>query len=121
MMHARPIRPHQIASLRWQSRSMSVAKHVLSRYIAVILARPGSFCSITAAITIVTAVVETTVVVASVVGAVVIAARWAMSARIFIEAHLGFLGVGVLVGSSDHLTNACGRLAVEHGAKLVMV
>ena len=34
MMHARPIRPHQIASLRWQSRSMSVAKHVLSRYIA---------------------------------------------------------------------------------------
>jgi len=25
MMHARPIRPHEIASLRWQSRSMSVA------------------------------------------------------------------------------------------------
>ena len=24
MMHARPIRPHEIASLRWQSRSMSV-------------------------------------------------------------------------------------------------
>ena len=34
MMHARPTRPHEIASLRWQSRSMLVAKHVLSRYIA---------------------------------------------------------------------------------------
>ena len=32
MMHARPIRPHRIDSR--QSRSMSVAKHVLSRYIA---------------------------------------------------------------------------------------
>jgi len=34
MMHARPIRPRKIASLRWQSRSISVAYHVLSRYIA---------------------------------------------------------------------------------------
>jgi hypothetical protein len=33
-MHAHPICPHKIASLRWQSRSISVAKHVLSRYIA---------------------------------------------------------------------------------------
>ena len=52
---------------------------------------------------------------------VVVAARRAMSARIFVEAHLGFLGVGVLVGSSDHLANAYGRLAVELGAKLAMV
>ena len=34
MMHAHPIRHHKIASLRWQSRSISVAYHVLSRYIA---------------------------------------------------------------------------------------
>jgi len=69
----------------------------------------------------ITVVVETTVIVASVVGAIVVAARWAMSARILVEAHLGFLGVGVLVGSSDHLTDACGRLAAEFGAKLMMV
>ena len=44
-----------------------------------------------------------------------------MSARILVEAHLGFLGVSVLVGSSDHLVDASGRLAVEFGAKLAMV
>ena len=88
---------------------------------ATILARLGSFCSIMAAVTMVTAAVEVAVVVESVVGAVVVAVRWAMSARILVEAHLGFLGVGVLVGSSDHLTNACGRLTVEFGAKLTMV
>ena len=69
----------------------------------------------------VTAVVEAAVVVASVVGAVVVAVRWVMSARILVEAHLGFLGVGVLVGSSDHLANAFGWLMVELGAKLAMV
>ena len=69
----------------------------------------------------VTAVVESVVIVASVVGAIIIAARWAMGARILVEVHLGFLGVGVLVGRSDHLANACGRLAVELGAKLVVM
>ena len=68
-----------------------------------------------------TTVVVAAVVVASIVGAVIVAARWAMSARILVEAHLGFLGVGVLVGSSDHLANAYGWLAVELGAKLAMV
>ena len=67
------------------------------------------------------AVVEAAVVVASVIGAVVVVARWVTSARILIEVHLGFLGIGVLVGSSDHLANAYGRLAVELGAKLAMV
>ena len=74
----------------------------------VILARLGSIYSIMAAVRIVTTVVEAVVVVASVVGAVVLAVRWAMGAHILIEAYLGFLGVGVLVGSSDHLANACG-------------
>ena len=69
----------------------------------------------------VTTVIIVAVTVASVIGAVVIAACWAMSARILVEAHLGFLGIGVLVGSSDHLANACGHLAVELGAKLTMV
>ena len=84
--------------------------------VAAILARLGYFCSITAAVMMVTAVV-----VASVMGVVVVAVRWALSAHIFIEAHLGFLSVGVLVGSSDHLANACGWLTVELGAKLAMV
>ena len=44
-----------------------------------------------------------------------------MSARILIEAHLGFLGVGVLIGHSDHLADAGGCFAIEFGAKLAMV
>ena len=74
-----------------------------------------------AAVMMVTAVVEVVVVVASVVGAVVIAARWAMSAHILVEVHLGFVGVGILVGSRDHLANPCRRLAVELGAKLAVM
>ena len=85
------------------------------------MARLGSFRSITAAVTMVTVVVVAAVVVASVVGAVVVAACWAMSARILIEAHLGFLGIGVLVGDRDHLANPRGRLAVELGAKLAVM
>ena len=69
----------------------------------------------------VTTVVVAAVVVASVVGVVVVAACWTMSARILVEAHLGFLGIGVLVGSHDHLANPYGRLAVERGAKLVVM
>ena len=74
-----------------------------------------------AAIAMVATVVRVAIAVALVIGAVVIAMRRAMSACILIEAHLGFLGVGVLVGSSDHLTDSCGRLAVEFGVKLAMV
>ena len=44
-----------------------------------------------------------------------------MSARILIEAHLGFLGVDVLVGGRDHLANPCRRIAVELGAKLAVM
>ena len=69
----------------------------------------------------ITAVVEMVVIVASVIAAIVVVVRWAMSARILIEAHLGGLGIDVLVGSSDHLANAYGRLVVELRAKLAMV
>ena len=44
-----------------------------------------------------------------------------MSARILAEAHLGFLGVGVLVGGHDHLANPCRWLVVELGAKLAVM
>ena len=86
-----------------------------------ILTKLGSFWPIMATVPMATAVVVAAVVVASVVGAVTIAARWAMSALILIEVHLGFLSVGVLVGGRDHLTNPCGRLAVELGAKLTVM
>ena len=88
---------------------------------AAILARLRSFWSITAVVPVETAVVITTVVVASVVGAVVVAVRRAICARIFIETHLRFLGVGVLVGGRDHLTDACRWLAVELGLELTVV
>ena len=69
----------------------------------------------------VTAVVMVVVVVAVVVRAVIIATCWAMSARILIEAHLGFLDIGVLVGGCDHLADPRGWLAVELGAKLTVM
>ena len=81
----------------------------------------GSFWLITAAVMMVTAVIVVAVVVVAVIEAVIVAVCWAMSARILIEAHLGFLGVGVLVGSCDHLANPNGQLTVELGAKLVVM
>ena len=88
---------------------------------AVILTRFGSFWPITATVPMVTAVIIAAVTVAPVIGAIIAAASWAMSARILVEAHLGFLGIGVLVGGRDHLANPCGRLAVELGAKLAVM
>ena len=81
------------------------------------MTRLGSFWPITATVPMVTTVIVAVVVVAS----VVVAAGWAMSARILIEAHLGFLGVDVLVGGRDHIANPYGRLVVELGAKLAVV
>ena len=69
----------------------------------------------------VTVVVEAAVVVASVVGSFIVASHWAMRARILVEAYLSFLGVGVLVGSCDHLANPRWRLAIELGAELAMM
>ena len=60
-------------------------------------------------------------IVRVVVGAVVVAACWAMSARILVGVHLGFLSIGVLVGDRDHLANPYGWLAVELGAKLTVM
>ena len=76
------------------------------------MTRLGSFWPITAAVTMVTMVI---------VASAVVVACWAMSARIFVEAHLGFLCVSILVGGRDHLTNPCGRLAVELGVKLTVM
>ena len=88
---------------------------------AVILARPVSSCSITAAIAMIAAVVGAAVIVTSVIGAIVILVRWSLSAHILVEAHLGFLCIGVLVGGSYHFADTGRRLTVEFGAKLAMV
>ena len=72
-------------------------------------------------LSVVVAVVVAANVVLSVVVAVVVAARQAISARIFIKTHLRFLGVGVLVGSCDHLVDACRWLAVELGIELTVM
>ena len=81
----------------------------------------GSFWPITAIVPVKATVIIAAVIVASVVGAIVVAARRAICARIFVEAHLSFLGVSVLVGSCDHLANACRWLVVELGMELTVM
>ena len=88
---------------------------------AVILARPVSSCSITAAIAMIDVVVGAAVIVTSVIGAIVVSVRWSLSACILVEAHLGFLYIGVLVGGSYHFADTGWRLTVEFGAKFAMV
>ena len=58
---------------------------------------------------------------ASVVGAVIVAVRWAICACIFVESHLHFLRVSVLVGGCDHLADASRWLAVELGIELAVM
>ena len=61
-----------------------------------------------AAIAMVAAVVGVVVAVTSIIRAIVVAVRRALSACILIEAHLGFLSVGVLVGGCDYLADPSG-------------
>ena len=88
---------------------------------AAILTRLGSFWPITAVVPVETVVVIAAVVVASIIGAVVVAVRWAICARIFVDTHLSFLRMSVLVGSRDHLADACRWLAVELGTELAVM
>ena len=44
-----------------------------------------------------------------------------MNAHILVEAHFSFFGVGVLVGGHNHITNPCGWLVVELGAKVTVM
>ena len=74
-----------------------------------------------ATVSMVTAVIIAAVAMASIVGSLVAVASWAMSARILIEAHFGFLGVGVLVGGRNHLSNPHERLTDELGMEIVVM
>ena len=88
---------------------------------AVIMTRLGSFWPITIAVPMVTAVVIAAIDVAPLVGVIITAVSWAMSARILIEAYLGFLGVDVLVGGRDHLANPLWWLVIEFGEEVAVM
>ena len=74
-----------------------------------------------ATVPMVTAVVVAAVAMASVVGALVAAVSWAMSARILVEGYFGLFGVGVLIGSRKHLANPLWWLAIELGAEVAVM
>ena len=76
---------------------------------------------ITATVPMVTAVVIVVVAVASVVGSLVAAASWAMSACILVEAYFGLFGIGVLIGGRNHLTDPLWRLTIKLGAEVAVM
>ena len=84
---------------------------------AAILTRFGPFWPITTTIPMVTAAVA----MALVVGSVVAAASWAMSARIHVEVYFGLFSVDILIGGHNHLANPCWRLAIELRAEVVVM
>ena len=69
----------------------------------------------------VTVVIIAAIAVAPVVGAIVAAASWAMSARILIEAYFGLFGIGVLIDSRNHLANPFWRLVIELGVEVAVM
>ena len=71
----------------------------------VILTSFRPFWLITATVLMVAAVVVVADTVASFIEVIVAAARWAVSARILVEANFGLFSVGVLIGGRDHLAN----------------
>jgi len=86
-----------------------------------ILTRLGSFWPITTDVLMETSFVIAAVIVASFVRAVIVAVRLAICARIFVETHLSFLRVSVLVGGRDHLADAYRWLVVELGTELTVM
>ena len=69
----------------------------------------------------VTAIIIVAVIVALVVGSLVAAASWAMSARILVEAHFGLFSVGILIGGCNHLVNPLRRLTIELGVEVAVM
>ena len=69
----------------------------------------------------VTAVVVAAVAMASVVGSLIAAVSWAMSARIFVEAYFSLFGIGILIGGHNHLANPFWRTVIELGAKVMVM
>jgi len=80
---------------------------------AAILTRFGPFWSITATVPMMTVVIVAAVIVVSVVGSLVTAVSWAMSAGVLVEAYFSLFSIGVLIGGRNHLTNPLRQLAME--------
>ena len=81
----------------------------------------GSFWPITTTVLMVIAIIIVVVTVAPVIWSLVIAVSWAMSARIFVEAHFGLFGVGILIDGCYHLADPPRRLAIELGTEVTMM
>ena len=69
----------------------------------------------------VTTVVVVAVAVASVVGSLIAAVSWALSARILVEAYFGLFDVGILIGGHNHLANPFWWLVIELGAEVMVM
>ena len=69
----------------------------------------------------VTAIVVAVVAVAPVVGALIAATSWAVSARIFVEANFGLFSVDVLIVGRDHLANPLWWLTIEFGVEVMVM
>ena len=74
-----------------------------------------------ATVPMVTAVIVAVVAVASIVGLLVAAVSWAMSACILVEANFGLFNIGILIGGRDHLANPLWRLTIEFGAEVAVM
>jgi len=59
--------------------------------------------------------------VASVVGVLVAAASWAVSACILVEAYFGLFGVGILISGRDHLADPLWWLMIELGVEVAVM
>ena len=67
------------------------------------------------------AVIVAVVAVASIVGLLVAAVSWAMSARILIEMYFSLFGIGILIGGHNHLANPLRWLAIELGVEVAVM
>ena len=86
-----------------------------------ILTSFGPFQPIAAIVLMVAVVIVAVVTMASFIGVLVVAASWAVSARILVEVNFGLFSIGVLVGGRDHLANPLWRLTIEFGAKVTVM
>ena len=85
---------------------------------AAILTSFRPFWSTMATVLMVAVAVVVAVTVASFVRALVAVASWAVSACILVEANVGLLSVGVLIGGRDHFANPRWWLTIEFGAEV---
>lgn len=92
--------------------------------VAAKLSCSGALWPVTAIIMATLAVIAVVVVTASFITVVIIAPRWVgrqPSINVLVVLQFGLLGIHILVHHRDHLADRLRRLAVEFGAKIVVV